>query len=161
MNVCVELTRFASPNFDSNEDARLVGVSYTDTLEPLLQTGLTAQRIYQDLVGDHGYAGSYDTVKRFVRQLRQIQPVPFMRLEVDSRQEAQVDFGQGAWVWVNSRRKRPHLFRVVLSHSRKAYSEVVWHQRPRVLSAVWRMRSATLAGCPARWSATTCGRGAF
>jgi len=77
-----------------------------------------AQRIYQDLVGDHGYAGSYDTVKRFVRQLRQIQPVPFMRLEVDSRQEAQVDFGQGAWVWVNGRRKRPHLFRVVLSHIR-------------------------------------------
>lgn len=25
-------------------------------------------------------------------------------------------------------RKRPHLFRLVLSHSRKAYSEVVWRQ---------------------------------
>jgi hypothetical protein len=31
-------------------------------------------------------------------------------------------------VVVDGRRKRPHLFRVVLSHSRKGYSEVVWRQ---------------------------------
>ena len=29
---------------------------------------------------------------------------------------------------VDGKRKRPHLFRVVLSHSRKGYSEVVWRQ---------------------------------
>jgi transposase len=101
---------------------------WREQIEPWIQTGLTAQRIYQDLVGDHGYAGSYDAVKRFVRQWRQMQPVPFVRMEVAAGQEAQVDFGQGAWVWVNGRRKRPHLFRIVLSHSRKAYSEVVWQQ---------------------------------
>ncbi len=37
--------------------------------------------------------------------------------------EAQVDFGQGAWVLVNGKRKRPHLFRFVLSHSRKGYGD--------------------------------------
>jgi transposase len=101
---------------------------WREWIEQSLGTGLTAQRIYQDLVGDHGYTGSYDAVKRFTRQLRQTQPVPFVRMEVAAGQEAQVDFGQGAWVWVNGRRKRPHLFRTVLSHSRKAYSEVVWQQ---------------------------------
>jgi len=101
---------------------------WREWIEQGLGTGLTAQRIYQDLVGDHGYTGSYDAVKRFARQLRQTQPVPFVRMEVAAGQEAQVDFGQGAWVWVNGRRKRPHLFRIVLSHSRKAYSEVVWQQ---------------------------------
>jgi transposase len=90
--------------------------------------GLSAQRIYQDLVGGHGYTGSYQAVKRFVRQLRQTQPVPFVRMEVAAGAEAQVDFGQGAWVLVDSKRKRPHLFRIVLSHSRKGYSEVVWQQ---------------------------------
>jgi hypothetical protein len=41
----------------------------------------------------------------------------------------QVDFGQGAWVRDESgKRRRPHLFRAVLSHSRKGYSEVVWQQ---------------------------------
>ena len=74
------------------------------------------------------FAGSYHSVQRFVRQLRQTQPVPFVRMEVEPGAEAQVDFGLGAWVLVEGKRKRPHLFRIVLSHSRKAYSEVVWRQ---------------------------------
>jgi transposase len=93
-----------------------------------VQAGLSAQRIYQDWVGGHQFAGSYHSVQRFVRQLRQTQPVPFVRMEVEPGLEAQVDFGLGAWVLVEGRRKRPHLFRLVLSHSRKAYSEVVWRQ---------------------------------
>ena len=41
----------------------------------------------------------------------------------------QVDFGQGAPVIdEHGKRRRPHLFRAVLSHSRKGYSEVVWRQ---------------------------------
>ncbi len=68
---------------------------------------------------DISLTGSYDAVKRFVRQLRQTQPVPFVRMEVEPGLEAQVDFGLGAWVLVEGKRKRPHLFRMVLSHSRK------------------------------------------
>src|SRR5271170_4813115 len=97
-------------------------------IEAAVSVGLSAQRIYQDLVGDHGFTGSYQAVKRFVRHLRQTQPIPFVRIEVEPGMEAQVDFGQGAWVAVDGKRKRPHLFRVVLSHSRKGYSEVVWRQ---------------------------------
>jgi len=90
--------------------------------------GLSAQRIYQDLVCDNGFTGSYQAVKRFVRHLRETQPIPFVRMEVEPGAEVQVDFGQGAWVVVDGKRKRPHFFRVVLSHSRKGYSEVVWRQ---------------------------------
>jgi transposase len=90
--------------------------------------GLSAQRIYQDLVAGHDFGGGYHSVQRFVRQLVASQPVPFVRMEVEPGQEAQVDFGLGAWVVVDGKRKRPHLFRIVLSHSRKAYSEVVWRQ---------------------------------
>jgi len=80
---------------------------------------LSAQRLYQDLVTERQFAGSYDAVKRFVRRWTQTQPVPFVRMEVEPGAEAQIDFGQGAWVMVNGKRKRPHLFRVVLSHSHK------------------------------------------
>jgi transposase len=97
-------------------------------IESAVQAGLSAQRIYQDLACGHQFAGSYYSVQRFVRQLRQTQPVPFVRMEVEPGVEAQVDFGLGAWVLVEGKRKRPHLFRIVLSHSRKAYSEVVWRQ---------------------------------
>jgi len=97
-------------------------------IEAAVQAGLSAQRIYQDLVGEHAFSGGYHSVQRFVRQLRQSQPVPFVRMEVAAGAEAQVDFGQGAWVLVDGKRKRPHFFRVILSHSRKGYSEVVWRQ---------------------------------
>ena len=97
-------------------------------IEAALDLGLTAQRIYQDLVVGHGFTGSYQSVKRFARHWRQTQPRPFCRMEVAAGAEAQVDFGQGAPVIGHPGRRRPHLFRLVLSHSRKAYSEVVWRQ---------------------------------
>ena len=97
-------------------------------IEQGLLAGLSAQRIYQDLAAGHGFTGGYDSVKRFVRQLsRRVEP-PFRRMECGPGQELQVDFGLAAWVIEDGKRRRPHLFRAVLSHSRKAYSEVVWRQ---------------------------------
>ena len=92
------------------------------------ETGLSAQRIYQDLVSDHRFAGSYDAVKRFVRKLGAAQPLPFRRMETEPGQEAQVDFGQGAWILEEGRRRRPHVLRVVLSCTRKAYTEAFYRQ---------------------------------
>lgn len=97
-------------------------------IEEGLLAGLSAQRIYQDLATGHAFTGSYDAVKRFVRRLaRKIEP-PFRRMECAAGQELQVDFGQAAWVVDNGRRRRTHLFRCILSHSRKGYSEAVWGQ---------------------------------
>jgi transposase len=94
-----------------------------------LQQGLTGQRIYQDLVEGRGFSASYSSIRRFIQRLDQSQPIPFRRLEVLPGEQAQVDFGTGAVVLrPDGRRRRPHVFRVVLSFSRKAYSEVVYHQ---------------------------------
>jgi transposase len=38
-------------------------------IEAGLAQGLSAQRLYQDLRSEHGFAGGYDAVKRFVRAL--------------------------------------------------------------------------------------------
>lgn len=94
-----------------------------------LAAGLSAQRIHQDLVQDHQFSGSYQSVKRFVRRLSAALNLPFRRMEVEPGAEAQIDYGQGAWVvGADGRKRRPHLLRVVLSHSRKGYSEVMWRQ---------------------------------
>ncbi|MBM3300521.1 MAG: IS21 family transposase, partial [Deltaproteobacteria bacterium] len=91
--------------------------------------GLSAQRVYQDLVCEHGFAASYESVKRFARRLRKRSSFPFRRMECLPGEEAQVDFGKGAPVLAEDGRKRfPYVFRIVLSYSRKAYSEVVWRQ---------------------------------
>jgi transposase len=97
-------------------------------IEHGLLAGLSAQRIYQDLVAGHAFTGGYDAVKRFVRRLRHQTEPPFRRMECAPGHELQVDFGQGAWVMEGGKRRRAHLFRAVLSHSRKAYSEAVWRQ---------------------------------
>gem|GEM_PF-4025038 len=47
---------------------------YDDVIRQKLSHGLTAQRIYQDLVTDNGFTPSYDCVKRYIRHLKQQQP---------------------------------------------------------------------------------------
>ena len=102
---------------------------YAEEIEAKLKEGLSAQRIYQDLVVEHDFTGSYDSVKRFVRRLGSAMPLPFRRMECEPAQEAQVDFGTGASVITSEgRRKKSHVFRIVLSNSRKGYSEAVFHQ---------------------------------
>ena len=50
-------------------------------------------------------------------------------MECGPGEEAQVDFGRGAPILQpNGKRRRPHVFRIVLSHSRKGYSEAVFRQ---------------------------------
>lgn len=96
-----------------------------------LEQGLTAQRIWQDLVADHGFTDGYQSVQRFVGKLHRAGTtgLPFRRMECDPGEEVQIDFGKGApIITADGKRKRPHLFRIVLSCSRKAYSEVVLRQ---------------------------------
>jgi len=98
-------------------------------IEAKLALGLSAQRIYQDLVTEHGFTGSYYSVRRFVKRLAPANALPFRRLECLPGEEAQIDFGQGAWiVGGEGKRRRPHMLRIVLSHSRKGYSEAVYRQ---------------------------------
>jgi len=98
-------------------------------IQTKLEAGLSAQRIYQDLIVEVAFSGSYQSVKRFVRRLRQAQPERVWRIEVQPGEEAQIDFGSGApVVELDGRRRRPWVLRAVLSYSRKAYSEAVFHQ---------------------------------
>ena len=56
--------------------------AFAALIDPWLQAGLSARRIYQDLVGDHGFTGSYQSVKRFARRRAPTLELPFRRLEV-------------------------------------------------------------------------------
>lgn len=93
-----------------------------------LELGLSAQRIYQDLVVEVQFSGSYQAVKRFVQRLNAQSPVAIQRIEVQPGEEVQVDFGAGAPLLQEGKRRKTHVFRMVLSYSRKAYSEAVLRQ---------------------------------
>jgi len=102
---------------------------FSSLVEEKVDAGLEARRIHQDLVADHGFEGSYESVKRFVRKVRGRRPEGTVRIECEPGEEAQIDFGVGAPILKpDGRRQRSWVFRVVLSCSRKAYSEAVLHQ---------------------------------
>ena len=117
-----------------------------------IEQGLEAVRIHQDLVEDHGdSAPSYYSVRRFIARLRQKTPLPFRRMETEPGEEAQVDFGTGAAVrTADGKVRRPWIFRIVLSYSRKAYSEAVWRQTSEAFIACLENAFRHFGGVPKR-----------
>ena len=102
---------------------------WRELIQVKLDQGLSAQRVWQDLSAEATFTAGYDSVKRFVRRLTHTRPLPFRRMECAPGDEAQADFGKGAPVITpEGKRKKTHLFRIVLSHSRKAYSETAYRQ---------------------------------
>jgi transposase len=94
-----------------------------------VQVGLTAQRIFQDLQTEVGFGGSYQSVKRYVGKLRQADPQLVCRIEVQPAEEVQVDFGAGPMLeGADGKKTKSWIFRMVLSHSRKGYTEAVLRQ---------------------------------
>ena len=111
---------------------------FRDAILGKLEQGLSATVIWQDLVAEHDFPAKYHSVRRYVQKLCRTSPLPFRRMECEPGAEAQIDFGTGAPVitpegqalpmGAKTRRRKTHVFRIVLSHSRKAYSEVVYRQ---------------------------------
>ena len=67
---------------------------FREQVRALVAAGVEGQAAWRILAEQHGFTGSYSSVKRFVRSLRGAQPPEsFVRLEVAPGEEAQVDFG--------------------------------------------------------------------
>ncbi len=97
-------------------------------IEAQLRLRRNAMAIYQDLVDRHGFAGAYNSVKRFAGKLRQREPEQFDRLAFLPGEEMQVDYGEGALTRVpgTERYRKPRLFVATLRYSRRSYRCVVW-----------------------------------
>jgi len=108
-----------------------------------VEVGLSAQRIYQDLVEENGFADSYESVKRFVRKLRATHPERVWRLECQPGEELQLDFGLGAPIDEGQgKTRRSWILRLVLSYSRKGYIA----RTPIPSCAAWKTGCAVLVG---------------
>lgn len=108
---------------------RSVCAGYEGIIGPKIEAGLSARRIYQDLVVEAGFGASYQSVKRYVGQRKAAEPKRVWRIEAEPGEEVQVDFGLGAMIEGEAgKRRRTWVLRMVLSHSRKGYSEAVLRQ---------------------------------
>jgi hypothetical protein len=103
--------------------------SLTEVIGAKAEADLSARRIYQHLVEHNDFRDSYQSVQRFVRKIKATQPRRVWRMEARPGEEVQVDFGLGASIDDGTiRSRRSWVFRMVLSYSRKAYSEAVFRQ---------------------------------
>ena len=119
----------AKVNAGSGPRDRSKCAPYRALIVEKLEAGLSGQRIWQDLVAEQGFTGSYASVGRMVRRLNRTTPLPFRRMECAPGAEAQIDFGPGVPLdYADGKVRRTHAFRMVLSHSRKAYSEICLRQ---------------------------------
>ena len=112
--------------------------------------GRNGMAIYQDLVEHHGYEGSYDAVKRFVRPLVSHTPKISCRFETLPGQEAQVDFGEGAPTRDarSGKYRKPRLFVLSLSFSRHAFRKVVWRSSQQIWCELHEEAFAYFGGVP-------------
>lgn len=94
---------------------------------------VNVQELYEHLVSEHGYDGSYPSVVRFVRARY---PRPRMRtyrrVETPPGAQSQTDWGEYPGVDVAGEPTGLHAFVMVLSHSRKP--AFVWSRRADELS---------------------------
>jgi transposase len=108
---------------------------FREAIELGFSRGQNAMAIWQDLVADYGFASGYQSVKRFVRKLRQAQP-PQARAVIFTApgEEAQVDYGQGPMVRdpQSGKYRRTRLFVMTLGYSRKAVRLLTFRSSSRI-----------------------------
>ena len=108
---------------------------YRDFIELSLSKGRNAKAVWQDLVDDHGFRGSYQSVKRFVGKLCG-GPASEARaiIVTPPGEEAQVDYGSGPMVRDphSGRYRRTRMFVLTLGWSRKAVRLLTFHSSTHI-----------------------------
>lgn len=107
---------------------------FRELIELGLARGRNAVAIWQDLVSQCGFAGGYQSVKRFVHRLRGAQtPEAHPVIVTEPGQEAQVDYGTGPMVRdpQSGKYRRTRLFVMTLGYSRKAIRLLVFRSNSR------------------------------
>lgn len=87
------------------------------------QVGYSARILYQELRASRGYPGSYETVKRFITPLREVQlqaERALLRFETPPGQQSQIDWGQ-ATVPFRAGPVVIHVFVLTLGFSRRGF----------------------------------------
>lgn len=123
---------------------------WREFIETQLRLKRNATAIYQDLVDQHGFAGQYNSVKRFCAKLRHKEPEQFDRLSFLPGEEMQVDYGEGAPTRVpgSERYRKPRLFVATLRYSRASFRFVVWKSSHQIWAELHERAFRYFGGCP-------------
>jgi len=116
----------------------------------MVEVNYQAQVLYVDLK-EHGYAGGYDVVRRFVKPFRDTSHrliEATVRFETGPGQQAQVDWGTVS-LTVGGIERRVQLFAMVLGFSRRLFVQATWDQTLPTLIGCHEMAFAHFGGLTA------------
>jgi hypothetical protein len=108
---------------------------YAEIIALELERGRNATGIWQDLVDNHGFAGGYQSVKRYVRRLRGgSSPEARVIIQTAPGEECQVDYGTGPMVRDpdSGKYRRTRLFVLMLGYSRKSVRLLTFRSSTRI-----------------------------
>jgi len=123
---------------------------HRDFIASALDRGRNGKAIWQDLVDGHGFAGSYESVKRFVRKLQPSTPVAHPRITTEPGEEGQVDYGTGPLVRhpKTGKYRRTRLFALTLGCSRKSAWLLTWQSSSQEWCELHEKAFRRLGGAP-------------
>ena len=104
-------------------------IPHRDVIELGLARGRNAMAIWQELVDTYGFAGGYQSVRRFVSRLHGSQHLEACAvIETPPGEESQVDYGEGPMVRdpQSGKYRRTRLFVLTLGYSRKSVRLLVF-----------------------------------
>jgi hypothetical protein len=139
----------AEPHPDLSPSASACEV-HRETIESGLSRGRNAMAIWQDLVDSCGFAGGYQSVKRFVRKLRGKQsPEACAIIETAPGEESQVDYGTGPMARDprSGKYRRTRLFVLTLGYSRKSVRLLVFRSSSQTWAELHEQAFRRLGGC--------------
>jgi transposase len=124
---------------------------YRDLVIKLRREGVEMAAIHQRL-RERGYAGSYSSVRRFIRRLEPVTPDVTVRMETRPGKEAQVDFGYAKRMIdpETGKLRKCWVFVLTLSWSRHQYVEFVWNQKVETWLRLHRNALSFFKGAPER-----------
>ena len=125
---------------------------YREVVEQLLSQGVEMMAMFARLQKDHGYSGSYSSIRRFVHRIEASKPEAFVRVHTPPGEEAQVDFGAVGPLLdpVTRVRRLAYAFVMTLGFSRHHYAELVFDQKVSTWIACHRHAFESFGGVPRR-----------
>jgi len=124
---------------------------FQEAIQLGLSRGRNARAIWQDLVSDHGFQDGYQSVRRFIYQLRGSQtPQARAVILTPAGEEAQVDYGSGPMVRdpQTGKYRRSRLFVLTLGFSRKCVRLLTLRSSSRIWAELHEKAFRRLGGTP-------------
>ena len=106
-------------------------VPYAGQVTDWWQRNISGTTIYQALVRNYDFPGSYSSVRRFLQSFEEKHPTAPTILDFEPGEAAQVDFGTGPLIIdaFTGEKMKTHFFVMTLAFSRHQYAEIVTNQK--------------------------------